>query len=230
MRLIALKTIAVVALPAAFMAWRCRLLWAGYAVLICLIVAGLLPFFWDLPLVRSVQFPFRALPLAEFGLAAAFAAAPDRRLAALLLAPALALSATFLLAPPPDEVPAPLAELAARHPDVPENLPPGPRPYSWPSRWALDLATRHRSPVIQGDVTIEPLFYFPAWRVRCSGGPVEPFSDPATGLLAHRGSGCDLALGWTAAEIVGALASLLSLALLAASLIFRRRARRDAPC
>lgn len=230
MRLITLKTIAVVALPAAFMAWRWRLPWAGYALAICLVVAGLLPFFWDLPLVRSVQFPFRALPLAEFGLAAAFATAPDKRLAALLLAPALALSATFLLAPPPDEAPVPLAELAARHPDVPENLPPGPRPYSWPSRWALDLAARHRTPVSQGDVTIEPAFYFPAWRVACAGAPVATFPDPATGLLAHRGTRCSLAFGWTAAEVIGALASALSLALLAASLIFRRRARRDARC
>ena len=133
MRLITLKVIAVIALPASFMAWRWRSLWAGWAILCCLVVAGLLPFFWDLPLIRSVQFPFRALPFAEFGLATALALAPKgERVAALLVLPALALSATFLLAPAPDGAPVAAAELA-RHPDVPENLPPGPRPYGWPS-------------------------------------------------------------------------------------------------
>src|SRR6185295_9979935 len=101
MRLITLKAIAVVALPALFIAWRWRSAWAGSAIVICLVVAGLIPLFWDLPLIRSVQFPFRALPFAEFGLATAFALAPKGRgrIAALRAMPALALSATFLLAP-----------------------------------------------------------------------------------------------------------------------------------
>ncbi|MBV9884514.1 MAG: integral membrane-like protein, partial [Sphingomonadaceae bacterium] len=104
MRLITLKVIAVIALPSLYMAWRWRSGWAAGAVLVCLVVVGLLPFFWDLPLIRSVQFPFRALPLAEFGLATALALAPrGQRIAALLAAPALALSATFLLAPAPDQ-------------------------------------------------------------------------------------------------------------------------------
>ena len=112
--------------------------------------------------------------------------------------PALALSATFLLAPAPPGPPVTLALLAERHPDVPENLPPGPRPYSWPSRWALDLAARHRAPARQGEVTIEPLFYFPAWRVTCAGQTVETFPRsrhrparaPRDGL--HDGAGLDL--------------------------------------
>jgi hypothetical protein len=226
MRLITLKVIAVVALPALFMAWRWRSGWAGHAICCCLVVAGLLPFFWDLPLIRSVQFPFRALPFAEFGLATAFALAPKGRLAALLALPALALSATFLLAPAPDGAPVAPAELA-RHPDVPENLPPGARPYGWPSRWALDLAAAHRAPVRQREVTIEPVFYFPAWRVTCGGAAVPAFPDPATGLLAHRGAGCTRALRWTGAEQAGAGVSLLALLILLA-LIFRPRPRRDA--
>ena len=107
MRLITLKVIAVVALPASVHGAG-----AGArsgpvsAILCCLVVAGLLPFFWDLPLIRSVQFPFRALPFAEFGFATAIALAPKgERLAALLAVPALALSATFLLAPAPDGAP-----------------------------------------------------------------------------------------------------------------------------
>jgi hypothetical protein len=230
MRLITLKAIAVIALPASFMAWRWRSGWAGYAIICCLVVAGLLPFFWSLPLIRSVQFPFRALPFAEFGFATAIALAPKGggRVAALLAVPALALSATFLLAPAPDGGPVAPAELA-HHPDVPENLPPGARPYGWPSRWALDLAAAHRAPARQGEVTIEPVFYFPAWRVACAGAEVPAFPDPATGLLAHRGSGCTMDLRWTGAEQAGAAISLLALLLLLA-LIFRPRPRRDAPC
>jgi hypothetical protein len=230
MALITLKVIAVVALPALFMAVRWRSSWARYAIICCLVVAGLLPFFWSLPLIRSVQFPFRALPFAEFAFATAIALAPrgEGRIAALLALPALALSATFLLAPAPPGPPVTLDLLAARHPDVPENLPPGPRPYSWPSRWALDLAARHPAPVRQGEVTVEPLFYFPAWRVTCAGRDAAAFPDPATGLLAHRGTGCATALGWTGAEKIGAAISLVALLLLA--LLFRPRARRDAPC
>jgi hypothetical protein len=229
MRLITLKVIAVIALPATFMTWRWRSLWAGWAILCCLVVAGVLPFFWDLPLVQSVQFPFRALPFAEFGLATALALAPKgERVAALLALPALALSATFLFAPAPDGAPVAPAELA-RHPDVPENLPPGPRPYGWPSWWALDLAVRHRAPVVQGEVTVEPVFYFPAWRVACAGVDVRTFADLRTGLLAHRGAGCTRRLVWTGPELAGAALSLAALLLLLA-LIFRPRPRRDAPC
>jgi len=228
MRLITLKVIAVIALPAIFMAWRWRSGWAGSAIACCLIVAGLLPFFWSLPLIQSVQFPFRALPFAEFGFATAIALAPKGRLAALLALPAMALSATFLLAPAPDAAPVAPAELA-RHPDVPENLPPGARPYGWPSRWALDLAARHRTPLQQGEVTIEPIFYFPVWRVSCAGAEVPAFADPATGLLAHRGTSCAVDMRWTVAEMAGAAISLIALLLLLA-LIFRRRPRRDAPC
>ena len=228
MGLITLKVIAVVALPALFMALRWRLGWAAAAIACCLVVAGLIPFFWSLPLIRSVQFPFRALPFAEFALATAFAAAPRERIAALLALPALALAATFLLAPAPQGPPVSLALLAARHPDVPENLPPGPRPYSWPSRWALDLAAAHRNPIRRGDMTVEPVLYFPAWRVTCGGVETEASPDPATGLLAHRGTNCARALGWTGAEKVGGAISLIALLLLA--LLFRPRTRRDAPC
>lgn len=229
MGLITLKVIAVIALPALYMALRWRSGWALHAIACCLVVAGLLPFFWSLPLIESVQFPFRALPFAEFALATAIALAPRARIAGLLALPALALSATFLLAPAPPGPPVTLDLLAARHPDVPENLPPGPRPYSWPSRWALDLAQRHRAPVRQGEVTVEPVFYFPAWRVACAGRDVAAFPDPATGLLAHRGSDCARRLGWTGAEKIGAAISLIALLLLLA-LIFRRATRSDARC
>jgi len=228
MRLITAKVIAVTALPALFMALRWRSGWAASAILCCLIVAGLLPFFWSVPLIQSVQFPFRALPFADFALATAIALAPSRRMAVLLVLPALALSAIFLLSPSPEAGPGAIAQVS-RYPDVPENLPPGQRPYSWPSTWAMDLAAAHRAPVRRGDVTIEPVFFFPAWRVACAGEETPAFPDPATGLLAHRGDNCTIALGWTNAEVAGAAISLAALLLLLA-LIFRARPRRDAPC
>lgn len=224
MRLITAQVLIVIALPALFMALRWRSPWAAGALLCCLIVAGLVPFFWSLPLVQSVQFPFRALPFADFALATAIATATNRRMAAILVVPALALSAIFLLAPSPEPGPGVFADLA-RYPDVPENLPPGPRPYSWPSRWALDLASAHRAPVLRGDVTIEPVFYFPAWRATCAGSETPTFPDPATSLLAHRGSGCSIALGWTDPEIAGLTISLLALMALL-GWRFRRYLRR----
>ncbi|MEA3043898.1 MAG: hypothetical protein QOH47_1736 [Sphingomonadales bacterium] len=230
MRLITLKVVAVIALPAMFIALRWRVAWAGYALACCLVVAGALPFFWSLPLIQSVQFPFRALPFAEFGLATALALLPrGERIAALLVAPALALSATFLLAPAPNDAPVTRELLAQRHPDVPENLPPGERPYSWPSRWALDLAQRHRAPVRRDGVTVEPVFYFPAWRVTCAGGEAATFADPATGLLAHDGSGCARELAWTGPEKLGALLSALALALLLLLGWLRRRRAPSPP-
>jgi hypothetical protein len=231
MRLITLMVIVVLALPALYLALIRRSAWAGWALACCAIVAGLVPYFWSLPLIESVQFPFRALPLAEFGLATAIALRGDR-IAALLAAPALALSIVFLMAsspPAPEGVTAEL--LARRHPDVPENLPPGERPYSWPSRWALDLAAGHRTPVVRNGITIEPVFYFPAWKMRCAGGEAATFADPESGLLAHDGGACTRTLGWTGEEKIGALLSLVALLILLASLIFRRRARREAaPC
>jgi hypothetical protein len=77
-------------------------------------------------------------------------------------------------------------------------------------------------------VTVEPVFYFPAWRVTCAGVDVPVFPDPGgTGLLAYRGAGCTRALGWTWPEKAGAALSLIALLLLLA-LIFRPRPRRDA--
>ena len=224
MGLIAVRVIAVIALPALFIAVKWRSGWAVYAIACCLVVAGFVPGLWSLPLVESVQFPFRALPFAEFGLATALALVPGRALVGLLAAPALLLSATFLIAPAPAGPPLSPAYLAERHPDVPENLPPGAHPYGWPSRWALELAARHRAATYEDGVTVEPILYFPAWRVSCQGREVETFADPATSLLAYRGTGCSTRLGRTSSETIGALASAAALALLLAAGLRRRRA------
>ena len=209
MRLITLKVIAVITLPALFMAWRWRSLWAGWAILCCLVVAGLLPFFWDLPLVQSVQFPFRALPFAEFGLATAIALAPKgERVAALLVLPALALSATFLLAPAPDGAPVAPAELATPSRRARESAAGAAALWLAVALGARSRRLRHRAPVRpgRGDDRAGLLFPGLAGRLRRRGraGP-SPIS--ATGLLAHRGTGCTRRSAWTGPELAGAARS-----------------------
>ncbi len=226
-------TTATLAATAAFFVWGGSEFWGWYALGCCAVVAGLVPGFWSLPLLIKVQFPWRALLLVEFGLATALArsrAAP--LLAALVTIPALMLSTVFLQ-PGPGEGQAALASLLARHPDVLEYLPRGASDeMEVPSRRALALAA-YPPPRHSGGRTIEPIFYFPAWTVRCGGAVAPTFPDPATRLLSYRGRDCTVRLGWTAAERIGGAISLAALLSLLAIVIRRRRrsagaAARDA--
>jgi len=130
---------------------------AALATLYCLIVIGIVPGLWSLPLLDKVQFPFRVFPLAEFAIATGLSyLQKPKPLVALVAVPALTLSASFAVAPKQQTMEP--AFLAAQHPDVPENLPPGLLPYSWPSWPALDVAERQPG----------AHFAFPSWR--CSRG------------------------------------------------------------
>jgi hypothetical protein len=222
---------AALALPLAIIILSERSRWALVGFICVLLGIGLIPIVWELPLIRSVQFPFRILPLVEFALAAALAGVGRRPvLAGLSCLPLLALTASIVTGPrPPGGMP--MRELATLHPDVPENLPPGERPYTWPSRWALGIASSNRRPRIEGDVTIAPVFYFPSWRVTCEGLPVATFADPQTRLLAYRGRNCSRELVWTSPEKLGAAISglgLLVLLLFGASGRARRLRRASA--
>ena len=93
-----------------------------------------------------------------------------------------------------------LQQLAATHPDVPENLPPGSHPRTSPSQWALELAKSNSG----------SSFYFPS--LACGEPP-----DPATKLVPN----CDGRIKSTRSEGVGLLISLLIAVLLIA------RATRD---
>ena len=213
--------------PLIVLAVRERSRWAMLGILAVMLAIGIVPGLWSLPLLKSVQFPFRLFPVADFALAAAIASSRLRSGFILLLtAPMLALSAFAISAPRSIEwVTLPVARTL--HPDVPENLPPGNRPYSWPSRWALEIAAAHRQPQFANGTTVEPVFYFPAWQVSCRGRQVSTFPDPDTQLLSYRGERCIRTLGWTAAERIGAAVSLAALlALLVASLIGRTRRTR----
>jgi len=197
------------AIPSLAFALIGRSRWAAFALLCVLLGIGLVPIFWTVPLLRSVQFPFRILTLAEFGLATAVAsAALGPALGSLVLFPVLLVE--FVNAVPGSENLS-MQMLVQLHPDVPENLPPGPRPYGWPSRWALALAAEHPGGTVVNGTTIDTVFYFPGWQVRCGGQPVSPFPDPQTRLLAYRGQSCTRALGLTRPEKGGIAISLLGL-------------------
>ena len=193
--------------------------WAVGSLACTALAVGLLPFVWSLPLLRSVQFPFRLLPIAELGMVTAAALAPRGRTPWLVLAAIVLILARLITTAAPDSPPFGDKVIREYHPDVPENLPPGQRPYSWPSKWALQLSTEHRQPQFDGKVTVEPVFYFPAWQVRCAGSEVATFPAPKTELLAHEGSGCSRSLVSTSAEKVGAAISLAALLLLLSSLL-----------
>jgi hypothetical protein len=209
------------ALPLVTLTISERSRWAAFGLICVLLAIGVLPMLWELPLLRSVQFPFRIFPLAEFALATAVARA---RLGPVLMSLALfpVLFYTCVTAPPGSKGYS-LSDFQRLHPDVPENLPPGPRPYSWPSKWALGVAAANPRSRKDGNSTVEPVFYFPAWRVTCGGRPVETFPERGTQLLSYRGEGCTRSLGWTGAEYAGALLSIIGLLSLAAGALFKRR-------
>jgi uncharacterized membrane protein len=202
--------------------------WAYYAGFCCILTMGVVPWLWSLPLLESVQFPYRVLPLVEFGIGTAVALVPQLcSRVALILLPSLAVSTSLIAAPPPEEAAEQLSKLKTHYPDVSENLPPGDRPYSFPSQWALDIAASHQVAKQVGNRTIEPVFYFPSWKILCAGHSVRTFPDAATGLLSYRGSGCSRQLSWTAAEKAGALTS--GGAVLAILMVAGLRRRRRHP-
>lgn len=209
------------AIPLATLIVSERSRWALFGLGCVLFAIGVIPMLWQLPLLRSVQFPFRLFPVAEFALATGIARARlGPALASLALFPVLL--HTFMTAPSGSKGYA-LSDFQRLHPDVPENLPPGPRPYSWPSKWALGVAAANPVPRVNGDVTTDPVFYFPAWRVTCAAHPVETFPERDTQLLSYRGQGCIRSLGWTNSEYAGALLSILGLLGLGTGTLMSRR-------
>jgi hypothetical protein len=202
-------------------AWR-RSGWAIWGIACTVIAIGGLPLIWEAPLLRSVQFPFRLIPVAEFAAAAAFAFVSMRPIwLALIALPAMFLTSQIVQSGSAAQGMT-FADLKTSYPDVPENLPPGPRPYSWPSRWALALAEEHRQPKIVNGMTIDTVFYFPSWQVRCGGQPVPTFPDPQAQLLSYRGQSCTRTLGLTLAEKAGAAISLLGLIAIATAALRRQ--------
>ena len=226
---------AALLVPAVVLAVRVRSTWSILALVCITAGLGVLPLMWSLPVLRLVQFPFRLLPVAELAFVTAAMLAPKDRSALPIAFVAFALMGAFIVAAKPESAAFGDRVMREVHPDVPENLPPGNRPYSWPSKWALEIAARHREPHFDGKVTIEPVFYFPSWEVRCNGRPVRTFPDPSTKLLSYEGRGCRRELVRTMPEKTGlfvslaALLVLLSLVPLSWSLGQHRSHRRESP-
>lgn len=202
--------------------------WAGLAI--CAVAAGLLPGFWSLPLVANIQFPWRALMLAEFLLATGLALTPVRPLfAALAVTPMIALSAV-LLKPVHEIDPTQPADWFERHLDVREYVPRGaPDETSWYAKWAMALSARHKMPLQDGAFTIAPHFYFPSWEVLCQGRKVATAPAPETRLLSWRSAStdCSAQIGITSFEFAGTGLSLLTLIILIG--IARRKQGEIAP-
>ncbi|MEK6637025.1 MAG: hypothetical protein AABY88_02965 [Pseudomonadota bacterium] len=214
---------ATVVFAAAILLIARRDVWLFAVCAYAVILLGLIPGLWSLPLLAKVQFPWRMLMLAEFALVTAFARAKVGPVtAALAIAPMLALSA-MMIPTAPTAKPDAFDEYKAFHADVIEYLPKG-APFSDAgySQWALDLARQHPRDARIGKDVIAADFYFPSWQVNCEGQTVATWPDPATKLLRWTGKNCATRIGWTAIEWWGALISALSVVLL-----FGVKRRRD---
>jgi hypothetical protein len=208
--------------------------WGIYAGLCLAMAAALVPPVWQIPLLREVQFPFRILPLASFAIATGLAHVTLARIvlyAATL--PLFVLSAAVSIGEAAGTHSQEPQKLVAQYADVPENLPPGDRPSSWPSRWALEVARRHPIAVRVRGQTVEPLFYFPAWEVWCEGRRVPTAPDPETKLLTYKGIYCERRLVPMMPERIGTAMSLAGLLFLLGMAMSNRprlhRAKVDDP-
>lgn len=194
--------------------------WTVWTVAVCAIVTGLVPGFWSLPALKAVQFPWRALSLAEFGLATVVASSrgsPVR--ATVLLLPLLAFSS--LMANPANPMngepmrPLPIPGMQ----DVVEYLPPG---GVGPERTPRDDVLREA--VVRARITSGSRFRFPALRARCGEGNAGPLlPDKANPLLAHPPAGCHAVIAPLPIERVGAAVSLATIAVFALISFGRRR-------
>ncbi len=181
--------------------------WAIGGAGIALLALGLIPFFWTLPILEKVQFPWRSLALAEFALATAVAR--QQRLpfwSVLTLIPVALFSVMVLLF---NKLPAmqPMEVLLATHPEVHEMLPPGVAPAERLGLVPLPSEVhegRIPPPRVPGMI-VRPTFYFPRWS--CG----EP--EPRTKLLMHPPT-CTpepIMTGWEKAGLGLSLLSLLGI-------------------
>jgi hypothetical protein len=174
--------------------------WALHALVMAIVISGVLPFLWSLPLLRNVQFPFRALAIAEFSLATAFARLPTKP--SLAMMPMMfPLFVSLVVLPGFHSGGSDLLRLRTTHPDAYEYLPKGViQPGQTSTTLQEVLKPRVPPPNVPGNV-VEPHFYFPAW----SCGKEEP----RTQLLMHEPS-CRPTIAWTWSEKLGAMISLVA--------------------
>ena len=204
--------------------------WPAVALFAALVAANLVPGFWALPMLAKVQFPWRALTIAEFAIATAFAqwiADPARpRRSAWALAPALILAVPVVLTPFAIGHPT-LAALDRDAPDVPEYLPASGTVRSSAAAEALARTIRIAPDGDRRDAR----FWFPGVMLRCGDRIMPARPDPRTALVRHpAGAGCVFVTGLTLPERIGWALSALALALtIALARMHPCRARRVMP-
>jgi hypothetical protein len=177
------------ALGLILLAWPARSVWAAIAVLTALASIRLIPFLWDIDLLNKVQFPWRALCIAEFAAVTALVSYRPRlvTLAAGGLALACPYAVSALIAAANLQQPVDYARIESVAPDASEYLPAGfdLAKVDRFDRWT-DLRAYHALPRVDalrvkmpGPVTIGRSA-FPIWRVTRGGTPV-----PTTGPFLH---------------------------------------------
>jgi len=178
--------------------------WTFWTAAICLIVAGLVPGFWSLPVIKAVQFPWRALLLAEFGLATLIASwRGSPVLATLAVLPLLMFS--FLMATPANPMhgepmrPLPIPGLQ----DVIEYLPPG---AVGPERAPHDDLLVQAAAAARAHP--ESSFRYPSLEARCANGVAPLVPNPDSRLVMTAPQGCRVAVKRLPSELIGIAISL----------------------
>ena len=197
--------------------------WPVWTAAVCLVSAGLIPGFWTLPVMKAVQFPWRSLVLAEFGLAtvvASYRGSPV--IAAAAVTPLLAMSLMMMSPANPlhgDPMrPLPIPGMQ----DVIEYLPPelvdpGREPKLAPIAAAVRAKRDHPTSV----------FPFPSLRAQCPTGATVPLqADPTAAHVAAPPPGCSLIVAPLPAERIGWGVSLATWLILALAGLNNRAAAR----
>ncbi|WP_076072855.1 hypothetical protein [Sphingomonas montana] len=226
-----IAAVAIPGLAVAALYWRRTRFWPAVALFACLVAGNLVPGFWSIPFLAKVQFPWRALAIAEFALATALAgvvADPHRRRILLWsLLPAVTLVTATILTPLFAGT-AGRAALDRDRPEVPEYLPANATIRS--SAAAVALARSRPDRVDRDGWSTRRRFWFPDLVVRCDGIVVPSRPDPATGLVRHPAAGaCILSRGQPAVVRTGMFLSLLALLLTLATIWMHPSQRRRVP-
>lgn len=178
--------------------------WFGICAVASLMIAGLVPLLWELPLLAQVQFPWRLLFIAEFAAITALVAGKPPLKNPLLLSGALpavaAASLSLSLVPFAAREAAAdhgrmIAEIRTDYRDAPEYLPAGfpipmnPQGGADRRRVVLPVSASLTGGRIAVDAAAPrqveaPLFYFPSWKVSLDGGLQVATAKSARGLLS----------------------------------------------
>jgi uncharacterized membrane protein len=141
MRVVFTAILLIALIPTAVLWFAGRRKLAAYIIVCGVIAAGVVPWLWNLPFLRDVQFPFRMMPLIEFAIATGIASTQLSTLLRLF-----AMSYVFMLTPnfvvihAQEDVPS-IQYLDTFHPDVPENRPARPLPWpEWPAQLGLAIS------------------------------------------------------------------------------------------